>query len=188
MNYEEIKTEYLCYLMNRVGLEAEGEDGYLQLCKILQSVPFCPQLQMDENRCDECRELRNDFAANSYPEYCDILNGIYGGNGTMMELLLVLSEKMAYELSDSEYEASTRKWFKELLCNCGLDRYAENREFCNPGNGLRIREILSTVIFRRIEWSGDNGLFPLMYPQSDQRKAELIIQMNNYLEENYDIC
>ena len=62
MNYERIKTEYLCYLMNRIGLEAEGSDGYLRLCETLQETEFLPQLEMDENRCYECRELRGDFA------------------------------------------------------------------------------------------------------------------------------
>ena len=36
MGYEGITIEYLCYLMNRIGLEAEGEEGFLRLCETLQ--------------------------------------------------------------------------------------------------------------------------------------------------------
>ncbi len=195
MNYEAIKTEYLCYLMNRVQLEAEGGKGYLRLCETLQDIEFLPQTDMDENRCDECRGLRSAFADDNYgslgrdtQSVIDVLDGTYGENGTMMELLTILAEKIAFETSDSEYEASIRKWFLEMIVNCGLDRTCTNDDFENEGAEETVRTTMDTVIFRKTGWDGEGGLFPLVYPQYDQRKVELIIQMNNYLEENYDIC
>lgn len=194
MNYAAITTEYLCYLMNRVGLEAEGETGYLRLCETLQETEFFPCTDMDENRCGECRELRNDFAdywsegdSDLQKTATDVLDGFYGENGTMMELMTVLAEKMEFETKCSEYEANTRKWFLEMLCNCGIWPRAFNRAFDEEGNEEFIRDILHTVICRKTGWDGEGGFFPLDYPQYDQRRVELIIQMNNYLDENYDI-
>ena len=95
--YEKLKTEYLCYLMNRVHIEAEGSHGYSSLCQTLMDYSFLPSLEMDENRCWECRALRRDYAETyGDDETGDILDGICGEYGTMMELLVVLSEKISY--------------------------------------------------------------------------------------------
>lgn len=190
MKYDKLKTEYLCYLMNRAQMEAEGIRGYLSLCSILQETEFLPILEMDENRCYDCRNLRRDYAEETgEPEYGDILDGLYGENGTMMELMTVLAERMEFELADSEYEASTRKWFLEMMENCGLIS-VQNQDFEDDEDGVSdmVRDILDTVIFRKFGWDGENGLFPLRYPRGDQRYNELITQLNNYIEENYDIC
>ena len=193
--FNAITTEYLCYLMNRIHLEAEGNDGYLCLCQLLQEIEFQPQVDMDENRCEECHELRRCFNEEEYGGQnmdglmaTDILNVELPVNGTMLELLIVLAERMAYEMSDSEYEAPPRKWFMEMLCNCGVSENLKNINFDEEGNEETIRDTMHTVIFHKTGWDGEGGLFPLVYPQYDQRKVELIIQMNNYLEENYDIC
>ena len=120
--YDKLKTEYLCYLMNRARIEAEGKDGYLHLCEQMQNTEFIPIITMDENRCYDCRQLREDFARTewNYLTYLDespgdILDGLYGENGTMLELLVVLAEKMEFDLADSEYEAGVSKWFMEML-------------------------------------------------------------------------
>lgn len=188
-NNDRLKTEYLCYLMNRAQVDAEGSRGYLYLCEILQDTEFLPLLEMDENRCRDCEQLRQDYADDYDDEAGDILDEIYGENCTMMELLVTLAERISFDLADSEYEASTRKWFLEMLENCGLaefcnERHEENEEQFEDS----VRTILTAVIFRKIGWDGEGGLFPLRWPRQDQRYCELIIQMNNYIEENYDIC
>lgn len=186
--YERLKTEYLCYLMNRAQIDAEGARGYSILCDMMMEHTFLPILSMDENRCYECRCLRSDFAEGYEDDTGDILDGLYGEYGTMMELFVVLSEKIAYEMADSEFEAGTGKWFKELLQNCGLIKCC-NGWFEEDGkNSAEIADILDVIIYRKFDWDGEGGLFPLRCPKSDQRYAELIIQMNNYIEENYDIC
>ena len=190
MDYARLKTEYLCYLMDRAGLEAEGGKGYLTLCEIMQSKTFLPIMnEMDENRCGDCRRLRQDFAQEYDERDGDILDGLYGENGTMLELMIVLAEKMAYNLAESQYEANTRKWILEMMENCGLS-ISDNEAFEDDPEGERDRvdDILDAVIFRKIGWDGEGGFFPLQCPRNDQRCQELIIQMNNYIEENYDIC
>lgn len=186
-NYERLKTEYLCYLMNRVQVNAAGEDGYFMLCHALMEYPFLPILDMDDNRCYDCRMLRRDFADDYDEETGDILDGLYSEYGMFMELLVVLSEKMAYDLADSEYECAAGKWFKELLQNSGLIE-CTNDWYGRPGNGSSyVIDILDKINYRKYGWDGEGGLFPLQWAKTDQRYSELIIQMNNYIEENYDI-
>ena len=189
MNYERLKTEYLCYLMNRAHIDAEGDDGYLKLCEVLIGYGFFPILAMDENRCCECRELRRDFADDyDEEEAIDILDEAYGEYGTMMELLVVLAEKMNYDLADSEYESGTGKWFRELLTNCGLIMSYNAKWDENSYQESEVVDILDTINYRKFGWDGEGGLFPVRCPKHDQRYSELIVQMNDYIEENYDIC
>lgn len=184
--YDKLKTEYLCWLMNRAHLDAEGPDGYLKLCETLQETEFVPQLEMDENRCEDCLDLRRAYALENGDEELEHrLIICLGWNGTMLELLVILAEKMRYEMLDSEYEAGTRKWILEMLANCGLDIYKNERmEEEHP----EVSDILDRIIFRQTGWDGEGSFFPLAYPMRNQRYVELITQMNNYLEENYDIC
>ena len=185
MNHERIKTEYLCYLMNRAQLRAAGELGYLKLCEKMQATGFLPILEMDANRCGECVNLRSDFAeADERINY--ILNRELSETGTMLELLIVLAEKIDYDLSDSRFESGNGTWIKEMLLNCGLIE-ATNNAFRYSGEEAFVEEILDILNRRKYGWDGQGGLFPLRWPKEDQRDLELIIQMNNYIEENYDI-
>ena len=117
----------------------------------------------------------------------DILNDELCASGTMMELFLILAEKMNYELADSQFESGTGKWFRELLQNCGLIE-AVNDAFEDDRKEEEVHDILTTINFRKFGWDGEGGLFPLRCPRQDQRYTELVIQMNDYIEENYDIC
>ena len=195
MNEERIKTEYLCYLMNRAQIEAEGPNGYLKLCEVLLNMEFRPLIEMDENRSSDCMNLRSEFSERyEYPDEAVYIldRSLAGLDGTWMELLVVLAEKMAYDLADSEYEARTGKWFMEMLGNCGLDEET-NGVFEDDDNSFKkevfkIIHAFTVINLRQFGWDGEGGLFPLRWPKRDQRYAELIMQMNDYIEENYDIC
>ena len=176
---------YLCWLMNQAQVEAAGPDGYLSLCEKLHQMPFEAINAMDANRGFEGLELREEWEAATDGDIPDTLPK---DSCTMLELLVVLARRMNYEMLDSEYEASVRKWFDELLGNLGLDEWRNGAAEADPdGFDVSVKVATDAVIFRKYSWDGQGGLFPLFYPQYDQRKVELLIQMNNYLEENYDI-
>lgn len=189
MKYDEIKTEYLCYLMNCVKIRAEGPDGYFYLCQVLQNSHFIPIVDFDENRCEDCQNLRYRFNG----EYGDILNEILPLSGTFMELLVVLTERFMFEMATSKYEDTPDKWFKEMLKNCGLDIFTNSTIRSSPGNRWdssrsKIADVLTGINMRWFNWDGEGSFFPLKEPHNDQRYLEIIVQMNNYIEENYDIC
>ena len=187
-------TVYLCWLMNQARVDAEGPDGYEALCRILSVTPFHCCMEMDENRAAEGLELRTEWARNETPDAYDqdllldeVSEDLGEGECTMMELLVALSRKMQYEMLESQFEAGTGKWFMELLDNCGLDIFTNQVFGTSTDAEESVREIVMRIIFRKYEWTGNGGLFPLQYPGHDIREDELIIQMNNYIAENYDI-
>lgn len=182
MTYDRMKTEYLCYLMNRMQINAAGDDGYFKLCQYLLDTPFIPVLAMDNNRSSECRELRNQAPLPHDPSCGSILNDILPESGTMLELLIVLAEKIKYDLTLSQYDARPSDFFFEMLENVGIDY--RNFEF----DENVVKPILEMINIRQFQWDGEYSFFPLRNPHSDQRYEELIVQMNNYIEENYDIC
>lgn len=186
MQHEALKTEYLCYLMNLAQIEAEGPDGYLELCKILFDKSFIPIVDFDENRCEECQRLRYQFAESW--EQGDILNNILPDSGNFMELLIVLIQRLMFETNGSVYESNPRKWFMELLHNADLDRF--NNDWISKhydSSNVRIAGILSGIMMRWFNWDGEGSFFPLKNPHNDQRYQEILVQMNNYIEENYDL-
>lgn len=183
MIYENLTTEYLCYLMNRVQIEASGNTGYFKLCQCLLQTPFIPVLPMDENRSSECRELRMEFAYTTVYPNSQVMDDLaYPDSGNMLELLVVLAEKIKYNLKLSEYDESLKTFFLEMLHNAHID--FQNQYF-DEGSVMRT---LNRINIRQFQWDGEYSFFPLRCPHSDQRYEELIVQMNNYIEENYDIC
>ena len=184
MTYDRMTTEYLCYLMNRVQIMAAGDFGYFNLCRWLHKIPFIPILEMDANRSSECRELRVDFFQ-SYDNGGTYEIDDLPETGTMLELLVVLAEKMKYDLKLSKFDEPVNKYFMEMVYNAGIK--FNNYEF-NAYSEQVISKALERINIRQFQWDGYYSFFPLRNPHSDQRYEELIVQMNNYIEENYDIC
>lgn len=181
--------DYLCWLMNQCQLIAEGPEGYLSLCEVLQRTCFLSLIEFDENRTEEGKALRDEWADDTGGDISDLDDSLSPYTCTMLELILVLARRMDYEMQDSKYEAGVGKWVMELLGNAGLatfrnDYFEMEPEYCES----RIRCILNDITCRNYICDGEGGFFPLENPRSDQRTEELLTQMNNYLAENYDIC
>ena len=182
------RKDYLCWLMNQCQLEAEGSDGYLYLCEILLDTYFLSLIEFDENRAEEGRSLRDEWAEAEGGDISDIDLVPYTCN--MLELILVMARRMAYEMMDSQYEAGIGKWVMEILENAGLATFRNDFFETDPEyHRNRIKSILKDIIYRRYLHTGDGGFFPAKYyTEKDYRRMELLTQMNNYLAENYDIC
>lgn len=184
MGYEKLTTEYFNYLLNSIKVHPV----YTELCKTLHAITFIPILEMDNNRSFECRELRSNFVDN----YCaaedagDILNRELPYSGTYLELLIVLASYIHYDLLESEYDSEPEKWFMEMLENCGI-LPATDRDM-TIHKKRQIQGIINLINLRRFNWDGEGSFFPLLNPHSDQRYEEILVQVNNYIAENYDIC
>lgn len=183
---------YFEWLLNKAGVDC-GENGYSYLCSILHEVSYRPMLEMDDNRWHDGVQYRWDYAYSverGSVNEAELAAGYLDdclGDCTVLELMLSMAEKMRYETADSMYEAGVGKWFEELIGNLGLDIYT-NRELTENENAYFEAEgIVQRFVYRKYDWNGEGGLFPLRFAREDQRKVELIIQMNNYLAENYDV-
>ena len=192
MYYEKLASEYLNYLMQRAQIDADGPDGYSELCARMQKTGFVSSVLMDENRNRDCRGLRSDFARlnhpGEYPDAADILDGIYGEYGTILEIIVILAERLEFEMKDSIYEAGVGKWTSELLTNCGLDA-ATNERMHSSGHAIAFCDIIENKLGKnKVYWDGEDGFFPLHWAKRDQRYLELMDRMNDYIESYYDIC
>lgn len=180
-------NQYLCWLMNQAQLEAEGPGGYLQLCEILQSTAFLTYVRMDENRKEEALELREEWADSDDGDISQ-LEKVTPYSCTMLELLITLARRMRYQMLDSQFEAGVGKWIFEMLENAGFADCTNAAIGRDPYIIGVVRCHLMDIIHRRYDRDGNGSFFPLENPREDQRETELLTQMNNYLEEKYDLC
>lgn len=181
--------DYLCWLMNQGQIEAEGPEGYLHLCEALQGIYFVSLVEFDENRVEEGKELREEWADSFCGDTSALEGELIPYTCTAMEMIIVMARRMCYEMSDSQFEAGTGKWVMELLENAGLTAYRNDIYEADPeGSANRIKWIMNAIIYRKYLYNGDGSFFPVAYSRTDVRKQELLVQMNNYLAENYDIC
>ena len=182
--------EWLCSLAT--GKEGNGESSYSLLLRILHDLYFLPILKLDYRQALNGKRLRFTFASTLHEDIAEI-NALTDyldetlGMCTMLELLISLSEDMTYSLLDSDYETTTDRIFFELLCNLGLDLYKDEVIIEDENAYYDIEKIADSVIERRFGYDGKGGIFPLENPKRDQRETLLQGEMNDYLEENYDL-
>lgn len=193
-----VNQEYFTWLISQISDpdEEEKEEGYSGLYAILHRSFFFPMLEMDWNRNEEALGLITEWVegtGRTEDETLDAMNTIFRSRGsgfcTMMELMVVLARRMEYELLGTESEKSAGECFEEMVRNSGMAEFTNDVIQEDPQRTEDdVLDILKTIIIRRFGWDGEGGLFPLRMPRSDQRKEELLNQMNNYIAENYDCC
>lgn len=129
----------------------------------------------DDNRIEDCRDLRREFFRE-----CNIEGDAewLSLGGSMLEVLVVLSESLSF-LEDSPASI----WFWHLIEQLDLAKY--NDRNYDEHAAVRIDQILDRVIHRTYEPDGRGGLFPLRKPPKDQREVELWYQLNTYLIEQF---
>lgn len=171
-----VYNEYYFYLLERVGLYEKEIRTYSFLFKELFKTEFKWSLDRDENRAADGEELRRQFEEDTggVTDDYDPCN--------MLEMLVALSLRCENDIMGTQGEDNTRQWFWDMLDNMGLDYYDNSR--WNPS---AVQRILNNVIFRRYDWNGNGGMFPLKNPPGDQRRVEIWYQMGSWLSENYDL-
>lgn len=149
---------------------------YRKLFKQLSTTIFVANVSHDENRSADCKDLRYEYLAEAEDEQ---------GNPdwmrlpcSMLELFIVLSRQLAFEMDDS-----VQPWFWHLLENLNLEQF--NDSVYDDEAEEEIAETLERVIWRTYKADGDGGLFPLRNPERDQREVELWYQLNAYLLEQF---
>lgn len=164
---------YLEWLYDQVG--AVGTDpstGHWELLKILATKEFVWIVPNDDNRAEDGRFLRHEFLSEQNLKLDDPHWMRLGCD--MFELLVGISRRLAFE-GDGE----PREWFWEMINNLGLYNYRDGGHI--PVG--TINEVLDDLIWRTYEPDGRGGLFPLKYPEQDQRDVEIWYQLNAYLLE-----
>lgn len=145
---------------------------YWNLCRLLYTKEFYWFVPNDDNRLTDGKELRNEFLQ---AEGIDVRDQQWMNlECSMFELIIGLSHRLAFET-----DTKPHIWFWELMENLDLHKY-NDRANIPPA---RVTRILERVIWRTYEFDGTGGLFPLVYPEYDQRWVELWYQLGAYLLE-----
>jgi hypothetical protein len=149
---------------------------YTKLFAVMCDVEFVALVPFDQNRIGDALRLRNQFSNET-----GVLNrALMGLPVTVLEVLVGLSERMWELAYDPDNDNSSLYWFWMLVRNLGLTDYDDPN--CDEEDLSRIRDILVKFVNREYEENGTGGLFPLDYPEEDQREVELWYQMQHYME------
>lgn len=183
----DIGQMYFEWLKDFVGADQQVR-SYDILLLDLHHKQFVSYVDHDENRAFDGIELRDEFLEENRIGHMD-----WGGMDidlpcSVLEMMIALARRMDFETSDPYEDETlgvydkTAFWFWEMVNNLGLmevddDAYSEKwaRSYVDAA--------VDTLVERRYSYSGDGGLFPLDYPEEDQRDIEIWYQMSAYLAE-----
>lgn len=175
MNTEPLDELYLKWLYEHIGLTNSSNPArtHWKLAQHLLSTEFIWLIPNDDNRCEDGKELRYEFAEelglfDIDPDWMEM-------GCSMLEMLIALSRRVAFY-----GEGAPSVWFWRMMKNLGLDKINDRVRF----NRRVVDEAIERVMWRLYDSDGRGGLFPLRNPKQDQRDVELWYQMNAYLLEN----
>lgn len=173
---EPLDEQYFKWLYSKVASvrTTNPTRTYWSLFRLLFRKEFDWTVPNDDNRVEDGRDLRKEFsdAKNLHPsvEWMKM-------ECSMLEMLIALARRLEYDT-----EASLSDWFFCLLSNINLNGY--NDSYFKLSDETTINRSLDRVVQRTYEPDGHGGLFPLDYPQEDQRYVELWYQRAAYLLEH----
>lgn len=149
---------------------------YWKLFRQLQETIFVAIVPFDDNRISDARDLRYEYLAEAENETGD--PDWTRSPVSMLEVLIVLSRQLAFEMDDP-----VALWFWHLIEMMELEQF-NDREYDDHAQEA-IDSTLDRIIWRRYGPDGRGGLFPLRNPRQDQREVELWYQLNAYLLEQF---
>ena len=176
---DSVIKDYILWLGEQVKLDEKDErGGYHFLIKALYRKEFYWTNDMDENRSDEGKALRDVFA-----EDCglDDIPDEINGPCTVLEMIIGLSKRWNGEVSLTEEEDRSDEYFWQMISNLGLEGCTDDK--FDPE---MVREKLDILLDRDYQDDGKGSLFPLERSKESQKNIEMWYQLQNYLMENYE--
>lgn len=173
-----LDQRYLNWLYDQVAnVKARARSRtHRSLFEQLSETIFVALVAHDENRIADAKDLRYEYLSENEDEQGD--PAWTRSPCSMLEVLIVLSRQLAFEMDDS-----VQPWFWHLLEVLDLERF--NDRMYDESSREEIANTLERVIWRNYKPNGEGGLFPLRNPIEDQRDVELWYQLNAYLLEQF---
>lgn len=182
-----MEDEYFDFLVSFLG-EDENQlpsmfDSYFLLMKLYRT-EFRYSAMMDRNRDMDGREWRNRYGGELSPAFLK-------RPANVLEVLLGLADRMAFELDDEEGPAP---YFWEMINNLGIN-FMDCDVMLDDKLDRKVEKAIDRWMSRQYDSHGRGGIFPLksipeFYETGEfpnQNRLELWYQMQLYLAENYDI-
>lgn len=166
-----LDDQYLIWLYGQVAevKTRKSSRTFWNLFRQMFATEFAWFVPNDDNRVEDGRELRCEWATNTQTEVDP--NWLSLGC-SFLELLVGLSRRLAFET-----DGNAADWFWHLINNLGLLGYHDRSNFRTED----VDEITAMVIWRTYDSNGNGGLFPLQHTTNDQRQVEIWYQLSEYL-------
>lgn len=166
-----LDDQYLAWLYSQV-LEVKTRKSsrtYWNLLRKLFCTEFAWFVPNDDNRAEDGRELRFEWAASQEIQLPESWLRL---GCSFLEMLIGLARRL-----DFQTERSCVHWFWKLIDNMGLLGYNDLSNFTDQD----VEDRTSMVIWRTYGPDGEGGLFPLRSASRDQRGIEIWYQLCDYL-------
>lgn len=174
------KEKYYNYLTMLVCTDGYGQYDFLleQLHNTIFDEGTAVLVPNDINRIDDGISLRERYCNRYRVKYSDL---IFEEPCTVLEMMIGLALRMEKNFGIKK----TADWFWELIGNLKLTAYDDEAYEVDENASKKVDRILAKLLERKYHHNGNGGLFPLAYPDKDQKELEIWYQMNAYLNENY---
>lgn len=175
---EPLDETYLTWLYTKVGLDKELGPRFTRwsLLRQLHKTEFVWFVPNDDNRVEDGRDLRYEFLDEFSITWVDEFWMRLGCS--VLEMLVALSRRLSFEA-----EGEPSDWFWKMIDNLGLAGLTDHR-YHLPHIPKQVEDVVNQLIFRTYEFDGSGGgLFPLKFPDKDQRQVEIWYQLSAYLLE-----
>jgi hypothetical protein len=168
---ENLYFNWLCHKVFNVR-STDRALTYWNLFRLLHGTEFAWVLPMDENRAEDGKDLRTEFAnlANLSAPL-----GWMEDPCSVLEMLIAFSRR-AEHMTSKPYQ----NWFWQMLRNLRLDDKSDSSDF-EPTD---VERILDLFLNRRYQPNGKGGLFPLPADtgiMQDQRAIDIWYQFCDYV-------
>lgn len=142
---------------------------YYTLFRDLHSIEFVWLISGDDNREQDGLDLRREFYRTAF-----IDEDIHWMNlpCSVLEMLIAFSRRAEFDTN-----ISYRDWFWVFMENLRL----KDLNDAQSNITVRANDLIERFVWRTYSSNGLGGLFPLMYPQHDQRDVEVWYQFCEYL-------
>lgn len=149
----------------------------------MQHKTFYTLVEGDEMFEEGSKDLREQFG---YSEHIPVekVHEEITGPASFLEMMIILARQMAFEMRGFVRDSSARRWFWEMLDNCGLTHFPDSC-FYEAGGEWLVDDILEKILSRDYGADGAGGFFPLSRPSEDMRRKSLISQAQSYMLERY---
>lgn len=166
---ENLYFNWLCAKVTRIDGNPTPSNSYWNLLRVLHNTEFAWTLVGDDNRAMDGLDLRRQFLiAGDIPDYPDWRNMPC----SLLEMLIAFAMRAEFQTGDS-----VSQWFWEFIDNLGLKDYTDA---VNTGED-EVETVLYNLVWRRYDYHGRGGLFPIEEPEKDQRNTEIWYQFCEYL-------
>lgn len=167
--------EYFEWLAQWV-FDIQDEDPrrtYWCLLEALYLMSFTWYISNDDNRASDGKALREEYQDQASAGWTMF------GPCSMLELIIGLSRRMTSMIGGN---ASEDVYILEMLQNCGLDIYTDDR--WDDESYYEVERTVDALNNREYNGLGRGGLFPLRRSTGqDMRRAELWTQLCAYINE-----